>query len=289
MIGMDIVDAHVHVFLRRSNEYPRRTSDLVPADREAPVELLLDEMKRAGVSKAVLIQLNEYGEDHRYLSDCLRRFPDRFAGVGLIDPSSENPEDRLDDLVRRYGITGIRLTRLDGLKGDLRSHAAYDLWGRCGDLGVKICLYPWSGQLGVFKFFIEEFPDVTVIFDHLGMCPSNFSVDDLGRPRIITEIPPPTLDEILRLSRHENVYVKLSGDYACSHEPYPYPDMKPIYRDLYRAFGAERLMWATDFPWIIDEPGYERLLRLLDFHLPDLKPWEKSAIMGENAMRIWNL
>jgi len=58
---------------------------------------------------------------------------------------------------------------------------------------------------------------------------------------------------------------------------------------MHWAFGAERLMWATDFPWIIDEPGYDRLLRLLDFHLPDLKPWEKRAIMGENAMRIWNL
>ena len=35
--------------------------------------------------------------------------------------------------------------------------------------------------------------------------------------------------------------------------------MKPMVERVYKAFGAERMMLCTDFPWIVEEPGYGRL------------------------------
>jgi len=286
---MSYIDAHVHVFVRPSKKYPRETSELAPADREAPVEQLLEEMEKSGVSKAVLIQLGGYRENHRYLGDCLRKFPKRFAGVGLVDLSSPSPEDELTQLVRTIGVKGIRLSRLGKPGTSMKNSPAYKLWERCDELGIIVCAYPRSDQLELFKFFIQEFPNVNVVFDHLGICPSNFSVDQFGRPHIETELPPPTMKEILKLSEHENVYVKLSGDYAFSHVPYPYEDMRPIYRALYKAYGADRLMWATDFPWIVEEPGYQKLTKLIDLHLPGLSRGEREAIMRGTASLMWGL
>ncbi|MEM2904397.1 MAG: amidohydrolase family protein [Candidatus Bathyarchaeia archaeon] len=287
---MSMVDVHVHVFPRVSKWYPREVSELAPAEREAPVEQLLDTMEGAGVSKAVLIQLGGYGENHRYLADCLKRFPERFAGVGLVDPASPDPAEELTELVKATAVRGVRLNRLGKPgTGRVTELPSYPLWKRCAELGVAICIYAHADQAGFLEPLIREFQNVRVAFDHLGVCPTNFSVDRLRRPRIETELPPPTMQTILALAKYRNVYVKLSGDYAFSHLPYPYPDMRPVYRLLYEAYGAERLMWGTDFPWILEEPGYKQLTKLIDFHLPDLKRREREAILGETASRFWHL
>ena len=52
---------------------------------------------------------------------------------------------------------------------------------------------------------------------------------------------------------------------------------------LLRTFGADRLMWATDSPWILEEPGYENLTRVIDAQLPDLSEEQRALIMGGTA------
>ena len=43
---MPRIDAHLHVFTKASAEFPREISDVWPAEREEPVEKLLDEMEK---------------------------------------------------------------------------------------------------------------------------------------------------------------------------------------------------------------------------------------------------
>jgi predicted TIM-barrel fold metal-dependent hydrolase len=45
-------------------------------------------------------------------------------------------------------------------------------------------------------------------------------------------------------------------------------------------------MWATDFPWILEEPGYGKLTTVIEELLPDLSEAELADIMGGNAKRI---
>ena len=44
---------------------------------------------------------------------------------------------------------------------------------------------------------------------------------------------------------------------------------------------------CTDFPWIVEEPGYRKLVDLLDYHLPSISSEEKDQIMGGTALKIW--
>ena len=62
------IDSHGHVFAAASTEFPREVSQLIPADREEPVEKLLAEMESNRVDQAVLVQTG--GNDiasHAYL------------------------------------------------------------------------------------------------------------------------------------------------------------------------------------------------------------------------------
>jgi L-fuconolactonase len=289
---MEKIDAHVHVFDRFSEAFPREVSSLAPAGRAATAEQLLHEMDGAGIDRAVLIQMGGFEiEQHRYVAWCVDKWPDRFVAVGLVDANGADPPARLDSLYEATGIAGIRLMGRLGDPGEARVEklAAYSLFQRADQLGLNINLYCQSDQISNIELLMRAFPGVCVGLDHLGICPSTaFVPDRWGRPRFDDEpIPPPTYPQILGLARYPNVYVKVSGEYAFSKEPYPYQDLRPMVEGIYRAYGAERMMWCTDFPWISEEPGYRRLVALLDRHLPHLAEGERSLIAGGNASQVW--
>ena len=54
-----------------------------------PIEILLDEMTRNHVDKAVLIQARGFF-DNSYLIECKRRFPGRFAVVVIVDTDAQD-------------------------------------------------------------------------------------------------------------------------------------------------------------------------------------------------------
>ena len=51
-------------------------------------------------------------------------------------------------------------------------------------------------------------------------------------------------------------------------------------------YGIEKLMWATDFPWIFKNPGYDKMSRIIDELLPDLSEYEYNQIGGGNAQKF---
>ena len=133
---------------------------------------------------------------------------------------------------------------------------------------------------------VDGFPQARVVLNHLGICPGQdrFSVDEWGRPKVDTSTTyNPARHTTWRLYRYENVAVLLSGQYVFSREAFPYRDLADHHQTLVRYFGAERLMWATDAPWIYQEPGYRPYTAIIDELLPDLTDWQREAIMGETA------
>lgn len=287
----DRVDVHVHVFDRLSEQYPRGVSTLAPAERTATAEQLLREMDAAGISRAVLIDMGGTQLDqHRYVTDCVRHWPDRFVATGLVDVNDADPAARLRELVDATGVKGIRLGFL-GQPGatHVDELPARSLFQVAAERGLNINVYASSSQVGNLALLAAAFPQVLISLDHLGICPTTaMGVDTWGRPRFDDEpLPPSTYPQILGLARFANVCVKISGEYAFSKVPYPYGDMRSMVAQVYAAYGPSRMMWCSDFPWIVVEPGYGRLANLLGSHLPDLSAAECDAIMGGNAMKAW--
>ena len=137
-------------------------------------------------------------------------------------------------------------------------------------------------------FMVRAFPEIRAVFNHLMICPGEgmFSWDDEGRPHINTPIPPLTRYSMLGLHEYPNICVHLSGQYAFSQEAWPYRDLESWHKTLLSKFGADKLMWATDFPWILEDPGYDKLVQVIDELLPDLNAQQKAEIMGGTAKRV---
>ncbi len=259
-----IVDAHLHVF-RRAELDGREPDALVPAEREAPVEQLLELMDAHGVDRAVLVPLDDRDE---YVASVLGP---RFAAiaVGLHDLSARR---------ERFAFDGVRTMTLEGADDALE-------W--MTDNGLVLWTYLTPDQLPGLLELPVRFPDLPIVLNHLGFFPQDMRVDEHGRPSFEDPLPPERVDAVVSLARHANVHVMLSGQYALSGEEPPYRDLDPVIRRLADAYGADRMLWASDHPWIDEVPGYATMLSLPERALPDASAAELSAIRGGTALRLF--
>lgn len=293
-----IVDGHLHVFLPHSQEYPRVVDELAPPGRAAPVEELLPTLDAAGVDRAVLVPL---GPEDDYLAECLRAHPDRFAGVIVADQSPSrnsqgttgrepgtDPAARLLQRLEHTGAGGLRMNWLGPPDRPVTASPAFGVLETLARQGLVLWFYAPPEQLTLLDEALQALPGLRVVLNHLGFCPTGMTVDDHARPRIDTPLPPPTHPRVQALARHPGVRVMLSGEYAFSRRGHPYPDLTPVVRSLRDTFGADRMLWASDFPWTVSEPGYRRLLELPDHHLPDLTGPERAAILGGTALELFH-
>ena len=279
-----VVDCHVHVFAAASDRFPRDVHELYPAEREAPVESLISAMEQAGVDRAVLVPLSHHDE---YLRDCLRRFPGRFAAIGV---QSDEAAD-VDAYRRRresVGLQGLRLFELgDASIADPEQLPCFPLLAELARSGDKLWFYGGEAQTALLERLLTMLPELTVVLNHLGFWPSGLLVDEHGRPRFNHRYTAQNLAAVESLARFPRVFVLLSGLYAFAADPWPYGDLRPVTSSLLAAFGPGRLLLASDFPWIQAVPGYAETIATIDAHLPGLDSADRDQIRGANAAELF--
>ena len=92
------------------------------------------------------------------------------------------------------------------------------------------------------------------------------------------------------LSRHENVYCKLSGMITEADYRHWTPDqIHPYMYFILEAFGAERIMFGSDWPVCLVAGSYGEVLKLVTDFIAPLSSYEQNAIMGQNAIQFYNL
>lgn len=294
---MTRIDAHVHVFAELSSRFPRQTDPVLGPERGETAEKLLAEMEPFGIEQAVLVQIGGTSlKHHAYLQHCLRTYPTRFQGIGLI-PAGGDAGEHMDRLAGDGGIIGFRLSSMGGSDDpaapvEVGQLGAYPIWKRAAERDYVLWLYPGEGDAHLVPHLMREFPDVRVVFNHIMVCPGpgRFQWDGKGRPRVDVPMPPPTAAALGVPEEgaypYPNACVLVSGQYAFSRQDWPYGDLADWHLRLLKSFGPDRMMWATDFPWITADPGYGRLFALLEELLPGLSDRDRQAVMGGTAKRF---
>lgn len=278
-----IVDAHMHLFTHLSDEYPRGVHDLYPPERTAEVEEYVQYAEECGVAHSVLVSLDEYDE---YVIHAVEQYPGRFSAVAVMDTSAPVPVEDLRRRLDKVPLVGFRVWTL-GADEQLQVPDTFrDLLAELERSGVAAWFYSDEHQLRALASVVGDYPNLTVVLNHLGFCQSGFACDEWGRPRLQADIPPSSLEIVEDLAQHSNVVALFSGHYAFSREEFPYSDLQVVSQRLLDAFGPERLMWASDWPWIKEQPGYCELLELVSHHLPGLNSTDVDLIVGGNAQRV---
>ena len=86
------------------------------------------------------------------------------------------------------------------------------------------------------------------------------------------------LSTMLALAKHPNIGVKLSGAPSLSSQPYPYRNIHQYIKQIFDAFGPQRMFWGTD---ITRMPcTWKQCVTMYTEEMPWLKGNDLELVMG---------
>lgn len=272
------IDAHVHVWTPDTAAYPV-AEGFSKADLQPPSftpEQLLAEAKPHGVDRIVLIQMSFYKTDNRYMIDSMARFPGVFSGVAIIDADAPDAAAQMKEL-KAQGVRGFRLYT-DKAKAEswLESEGMKKMWATGADENLAMCLLANPDALPAVQKMCKAYPKTPVVIDHF------------ARLGMKGPAPEADVENLLKLAEFPTVHVKTSAFYALGEKKAPYTDLGPLIRRLRDAYGANRLMWATDCPYQVGEGHtYGDSIALIKDRLDFLTDEDKAWMLRGTAEKVF--
>jgi len=263
-----IVDTHTHVVAADATRYP--LDALEPAGgwyRDVPisVEGLLGLMDDARVDRAVLVQaVSAYRFDNRYVLDSARAHSDRCTSVACLDVAAVGAAATLRRLTEERGARGLRWWAL----GDEPLDEPRDVWDEVAALQVPVVMTMFASRLEELVSLVPRLPPVPIAIDHCAF--ADFSIG----------VPP----ELAALAEHSTVVLKVST--ITLERLAEYGDVRDGLAELAACFGADRLMWGSDFSQTHDRT-YPELAELARFAVSRLGDGARAAVLGKTALRLW--
>ena len=280
-----VVDTHMHVWSDDPIKFPFAhpyDPTYTPPKLAASLDRVVKEMDAHRVRHCVLVQTINHGWDNRYLIHCLKAEPKRFRGQALIDPTDPKLADKLDEVMKVPGMTGVRLSPIyyKGKDDWLDAKASDALWKKAEESGAVFNFFIAADQLPKLENMVKRFPKVKVVIDHLARVDVGSKDEDAQTKKL------------LALAKYPGVYVKVSELMILSpSKKYPYKDTFPLVKAVYEAFGADRLLWGTGFPGATraqaERPSLEEELALIRKEIPFFTAADRAKILGGNAAKLW--
>ena len=157
---------------------------------------------------------------------------DRLRGVAVVDASIDDAALRgLDD----DGVRGIRLNLIGRPAPDLEGADWRRLFARVRALDWHVEVHAESQRLGAIAAPVLAAGCALV-------------VDHFGRPSVVPPSQDPGFAWLLGAATHDRVWVKLSAAYRNAAPTQADAVAVDAAQALCAAFGAERLVWGSDWP-----------------------------------------
>jgi L-fuconolactonase len=284
------IDAHQH-FWRYRPERDTWIGDNMPVlKRDYLPEDLLPELRANGIDGTIAVQADQSEAETVFLLEQARRNPFVAGVIGWVDLCAPDAGERLRYFSQFPKLRGVRhvaqsepddrfLVREDFVRG-------ISMLGEF-DLTYDILIYAWQFPAAVE--LVESFPDQAFVLDHV------------AKPNMAK----PTTDEnshefdnwaqgIRALARNPRVYCKLSGliteaDWRAWHADY----FKPYLDIVFDAFGADRLMFGSDWPVCLLAGTYAQVKGLIEDYTCGFAGSAREkifdGIFGGNAERFYGL
>ena len=269
---MQIVDAQIHLWGEGlpSNLSHRQVTSFTSEEAIA----MMDE---GGVDAAVIHPVPWDPNSHQVALEAIESYPGRFAMLGdvpLMDPQSKG---RVATWLDQPGVLGLRYVLLnDPERKWLRDGDIDWLWPAAEEAGVPIAVLA-TDSMDLIGGVAERHPRLRLTIDHLG---GRGGMTTLKDHEAMTHMP-----DLLALAKHPNVAVKATGAPGYSGESYPFPAMQTYLRQIYDAFGPERMFWGTD---ITKMPcSWRDCVTMFTEELSWLSEDDKGLIMGDAVCAWW--
>lgn len=272
------IDSHQHFWLPERGDYGWLTRDLAPLYRDFQPEHLRPHLQETGVRQTVLVQAAPTLQETRYLLQLAQQTDFVAAVVGWVDMEKPTALNDLEALARHPLLRGIRPMIQDipdpawMLRAQLRP-----VYETLVELGLTFDALVKPQHLPHLHQLLRRHPDLSVVIDHG------------AKPDIARGAFQPWADDMAAIATGANTSCKLSGLLTEAGNQPVYEAVYPYMRHLLDCFGAERLLWGSDWPVLelaADYPSWN--IMTLRF-LQDLDADDQQRILGANAQALYGL
>ena len=271
------VDAHQHFWQWSRGWFSRPEAVL---SRDYLPEDLGPLLKAQDIDKSILVQTSPTVAE----TDFLLGLADTagFIGgvVGWLDLESANFPDALETYRRNRYFVAVR-PMLQSLPEDdwiLRPRVLESL-SLIAQSGVAFDFLTFTRHLPYVLQVLEKIPRLRAVMDHL------------SKPEISAGTMQPWQDLMREVALHKNVHCKLSGMMTeADPRNWSREQLRPYADHVMEHFGAERVMFGSDWPVSLLAGSYETVLTTTRALVnSSLGSEAEQAVFGDNAARFYRL
>ncbi len=272
------IDSHQHFWQRDRGDYRWMTPKAGAIYRDFLPSDLQPELEKAGIHQTILVQAADTEAETHFLL-ALAEQSDFVAGVvGWVDMEHPDAAARIQALSQNPYFKGVRpmiqdIADLDWmLKAELS--AAFAALIKY-DLSLDALVLPQ--HLGNLQKLLQKHPDLSVVIDHA------------AKPEIASGNIEPWSTAMQKLAEQTRAYCKLSGLVTEAGERPGACQLQPYVDTLLQCFGADRLMWGSDWPVVKLSMEYQDWLSLSNVLLRKLPPAKIQQILAGTAQTFYRI
>jgi L-fuconolactonase len=272
------IDAHQHFWNYDAIRDSWISEDMAVIRRHFLPEDLAPVLQANNIGGCVAVQADQSEMETEFLL-ALADDHDFVKGVvGWVDLRSAGLEERLEYFSQFEKLKGFRHIVQGEPSGFLSDRRFTEGVKKLGHFGFTYDLLIYHHQLEEALPFIEQVGDARIVVDHL------------AKPSIRTQEKAHWERNMTTLASFDHVYCKVSGMVTeADWKSWKPEDFTPYLDTLFETFGAQRLMYGSDWPVCLLAASYEQQLSIVQSYISRFSDAEKNMVMGENAARFYKL
>lgn len=275
------IDAHQHFWNFNRMDYTWPTQNEPDIFRNILPEDLKPLLEKTGINRTVVVQAKDAIEETDYLLE-LADEHDWIAGVVGWMPleNAALTEKLLEKYIKYPKFKGVRhliheeeddnwIVRenvIEGLHVLADFNIPYDY----------VSIFPRHIQ--DVQTLVEKVPNLQIVIDHL------------AKPPISLNVFEEWANAIENVAKHPQIFAKVSGlNTTINKSDWSAKDITQYVQFAVEVFGADRLMYGSDWPVADLNGNYERVWAETNQSIATLSEKEKEAILGKTAIRFYDL
>lgn len=273
-----IIDSHHHLWNYDPVTYAWINDEMALLKRDFLLSEYEAVLEYNGISGSIVVQATTTEKETDLLLEISKKSKYILGVVGWVNLLSKDLEDKLGAFGEHPKFKGVRHPIQDETLGFMRSKDFKLGISKLQTYGLSYDLLLHPSQLAEARKLVAEHPDQVFIVDHI------------AKPAIRDRQLQTWKKEIEKIAKYPNVYCKLSGMVTeAKWHRWIIHDFKPYIDVVLEHFGAERVMFGSDWPVCLLSATYEQVLTILKFFIRYLSPDEKENILSRNAIRAYQL
>lgn len=274
---MTTLDAHQHFWALERGDYGWLTPALTPLYRDFGPRDLLPKLAANRIDGTILVQAAPTVAETEYLLALADRNAFIKGVVGWVDFEAAGAVEDIARLAAHPKLVGLRPMIQDIGDDDwmLRRELA-PAFGAVIEHGLCFDALVMPRHLDNLDRLIARYPRLPVVVDH-GAKPCIRNGPD-GDDGLASWGP-----KLARVAAHAHVMCKLSGLLTEAGPGAGAEELAPYVAHVFDIFGADRVMWGSDWPVLETVSNYESWTEMTQRLAGALTPEKRAAIWGDNA------